>query len=78
MIQVMLVVEPKSDLGKELIEHYGTKWVVQNEQTKAAFNPNPGPWYLVAPKGHEHTKKNSRWVAYLSDRDFRIIKFIST
>ena len=71
-----IVLEGKTQKGKNRIRENGTIWVVHARTDKVLFNPEKGPWLFIFPEGKSHTDKSSRWIKEVDDIHFKIVSQI--
>lgn len=68
-----MILKGKSLKGKNRIREHGEFWFIEFTADKVQFDPRPGPWALVIPKGPAH-REHSRWIHLTDDKDFEVIE----
>lgn len=66
-----MILVGKTLRGKNRIRELGSEWILIRKSAQVLFDKRPGPWWLVAPVGHDADEK-SRWIHSTHDVDFEV------
>lgn len=68
-----MILKGKTLKGKNRIREHGEVWFIEFEADTVQFDPRPGPWALIFPKGPINMDA-SRWIHLTDDKDFEVVK----
>lgn len=66
-----MILQPRSKFGQQILEQYGTEWVLIRRSASTHLTNKPGPWYFIQPL--EGDDADTRWIHAHEDPNFEVV-----